>query len=122
VPVPIFFETENTPSFQDSIMFPGSHGKTGSEPPHYAGNVQLMEARFLELSSSIRALYRSNADLEDALVESPGDEDVLEAIAENKALITKQKKELTDVVQSMKNLGSNVEIPDDIQVIDVNSK
>ncbi|KAG7340169.1 cobalamin synthesis protein CbiX [Nitzschia inconspicua] len=104
-------------------MLNRSNGSTSmsrsSEPPYYTGNVQLMEARLLELSSSLRALYRSNRDLEDALLEAPNDRDFMEAISENKALMTKQKKELTQVVRSMKNLGANVEVPDDIQVMDI---
>ena len=89
------------------------------EPPYYAGNVQLMEARFLELSSSIRALYKSNQDLEEALQESPGDADFIEAILENQGIIVRKRKELFTIVQGMQELGANVEVPDDIQTMDV---
>jgi hypothetical protein len=44
------------------------------------GNVMLMEARLLELYSSLRALHRSNTNLEEALEETPGDADFLIAI------------------------------------------
>lgn len=87
--------------------------------PYYTGNVQLMEARFLELSSSIRALYKSNQDLEDALQECPGDADFMQAIIENEDIIVKQRKELIAVVRGMQELGANVDVPDDIQTMDV---
>jgi hypothetical protein len=99
-----------------------SSNATTSTPPYYKGNIQLMETRFSELSSSIRALCKSNKELEDALLMTPGDEDFIEAIVENKALMIKQKKELTEVVQSMRTMGSNVDVPDDVQIMDVNSK
>jgi hypothetical protein len=99
-----------------------SANATASTVPYYTGNVQLMEARFLELSSSIRALFQSNQELEVALLAAPEDKDFSEAIVENKALIVKQRKELTQVVQSMRNLGSNIEVPVDIQIMQLNSK
>ncbi|KAL3923927.1 MAG: hypothetical protein SGILL_001361 [Bacillariaceae sp.] len=86
---------------------------------NYEGNVQLMEARFMELSSSIRALYKSNKDLEEALQESPGDADFMEAILENQDIIVKQRRELIAVVHGMRVLGANVDVPDDIQTMDM---
>ena len=90
-----------------------------SEQPYYTGNVQLMEARFLELSSSIRALYKSNQDLEEALQESPGDADFIEAILENQGIIVRKRKELVRIVKGMQEMGANVDVPDDIQTMDV---
>jgi hypothetical protein len=93
--------------------------KEESEQPYYMGNVQLMEARFLELSSAIRALYKSNNDLQEALQECPGDVDFTEAIHENQGIIVKQRKELMAIVQGMRDLGANADVPDDIQTMDV---
>ena len=41
----------------------------------HGGNPQLMEAQFLQLVSSIRALVSSNEQLRDALMETPNDVD-----------------------------------------------
>ena len=79
----------------------------------------MLEARFLELTSSVRALYKSNQELQDALDDCPNDPDFIQAINENIGIIKKQQKELVKVVQGMRNLGANVDVPDDIQVMDV---
>jgi hypothetical protein len=91
--------------------------------PYYEGNVQLMEARFLELASSIRALYKSTQELWDILDDNNGpedhDPDFIAAIAENQNLIVKQRDELNRVVDGMRNVGANVDVPDDIQVMEI---
>jgi hypothetical protein len=84
-----------------------------------SGNLMLMEARFLQLVSSIRALVRSNEDLEEALKDSPEDGDFLAAISENKLVIGKNRKYLLDLVMSMKRLGGNIDLPDDIRDLNI---
>jgi hypothetical protein len=86
---------------------------------NYEGNIQLLEGRFLELASSVRALYKSNEELHDALGDCPNDPDFIQAIHENIGIMKKQQAELVQVVNGMRNLGANVEIPDDIRVMDV---
>eukprot|EP00536_Pseudo-nitzschia_multiseries_P016969 jgi/Psemu1/48711/gm1.48711_g len=104
-------------------------------PPYsyyYSGNVPLMEARFLELCSSIRALYRSVRELREYLLENSNagssnnnnnsnnnnsnrnnnnnninDDDAivfLGAICENRTLLAKQRAELGAVVEGMRRL------------------
>ena len=80
-------------------------------------NVMLLEAQFLELASSIRALLRSNQQLLEALVDSPGDSDFMTAILENRVVIRKQRQILIDLVADMKRAGANMDVPDDIRDI-----
>ena len=84
-----------------------------------SGNLMLMEARFLQLVSSIRALVKSNSDLQEALQEDPDDGDFLTALSENKLVIGKNRKTLLDLVMSMKRLGGNIDLPDDIRDLEV---
>eukprot|EP00591_Stephanopyxis_turris_P001336 CAMPEP_0195527768 /NCGR_PEP_ID=MMETSP0794_2-20130614/29684_1 /TAXON_ID=515487 /ORGANISM="Stephanopyxis turris, Strain CCMP 815" /LENGTH=112 /DNA_ID=CAMNT_0040658761 /DNA_START=79 /DNA_END=417 /DNA_ORIENTATION=+ len=86
------------------------------------GNVMLMEARLCELMSSLRALARSNQDLKNALVESPDDTDFLNAIAENVAVINKQRKLAEALVKDMQRQGVSIALPEDIRFIDVNEQ
>lgn len=102
-----------------AVPLPSTVGDSSPPPPYYEGNVQLMESRFLELSSSIRALHKSNQELENALYETPGDPDFMEAVLENQGLINKQRKELRKIVKVMKNLGADLDVPHDIQVMQV---
>ena len=102
-----------------SINPSSSNRRDDTDAYSYEGNIQLLEARFLELTSSIRALYKSNQELQDALDDCPNDPDFIQAINENIGIIKKQQKELVKVVQGMRNLGANVDVPDDIQVMDV---
>ena len=51
------------------------------------GNLLLMEATFLELVSNIRALAKSNRDLDEALIADPDDLDFLQALKENRHFI-----------------------------------
>ena len=102
---------------------------------YYAGNVQLMEARVMQLSSTVRALYRSIQELQVAIDEERNDTtattattskvpdpDFVDAIAENTGLIERHKKELDELIVAMHDAGaSSAEVPDDINVIDVPS-
>lgn len=78
------------------------------------GNVQLMEARVMELFSSLRALYRSNQELTEALKSDPIDSDFAEALEENWVTIRGQRELATEIVRDMKARGSNVDMPQDI--------
>lgn len=93
-------------------------GSNSSDNPqkYYAGNLQLMEARFLELSSNIRALNNSNQQLKEELEEAD-DPDFRMAIDENAKVIRKKRREILDVVVDMKRMGANIDVPDDIQTM-----
>jgi hypothetical protein len=91
---------------------------------YYEGNVQLMEARFLELSSSIRALYRSVEELREFCknpeTEDEADHVIVEAIFENLVVLRKQRKELVSVVEQMNHTlhtNSSTNVPDDISIM-----
>mmetsp|Transcript_8207 Transcript_8207/g.10718 ORF Transcript_8207/g.10718 Transcript_8207/m.10718 type:complete len:146 (+) Transcript_8207:102-539(+) len=85
----------------------------GSELDH-GGNPQLMEAQFLQLVSSIRALASSNQQLREALLEED-DVDFHSAIKENKYLILKKRSLLVNLVTDMKRMSVNIDVPDDIR-------
>jgi hypothetical protein len=74
----------------------------------------LIEARYVELVSSIRALASSNQQLQEALIENPGDSDFLQAISENTTVIYKQRRQILNLVVDMKRQGSTIEVPEDI--------
>lgn len=78
------------------------------------GNAVLMEARLCEMISSIRALVRSNVDLEEALRESPEDPDFLQAVSENKLAIRRQGLVAQALVQEMRALGAKVDLEGDV--------
>eukprot|EP00533_Pseudo-nitzschia_delicatissima_P013519 CAMPEP_0197266424 /NCGR_PEP_ID=MMETSP1432-20130617/2998_1 /TAXON_ID=44447 /ORGANISM="Pseudo-nitzschia delicatissima, Strain UNC1205" /LENGTH=128 /DNA_ID=CAMNT_0042731293 /DNA_START=16 /DNA_END=402 /DNA_ORIENTATION=- len=88
---------------------------------YYQGNVQLLEARFLELSSSIRALFKSVEELREFCknpeTQDQADHVIVEAIFENLGLLRKQRKQLVQVVQEMKNLRADTDVPDDIRIM-----
>mmetsp|Transcript_28120 Transcript_28120/g.60483 ORF Transcript_28120/g.60483 Transcript_28120/m.60483 type:complete len:152 (-) Transcript_28120:617-1072(-) len=87
---------------------------------YYSGNAQLMEARFLELSSSIRALYRSLGELRRYLLENPTDKDslvLLQAIVEDKTVLRKRRAELVSVVEGLQQLGLAIDVPDDVRLM-----
>ena len=83
------------------------------------GNVHLMEARLVELYSSLRALYRSNKDLKEALVSSPNDKDFLQAMEENWTVLRKQRTLAMELVNEMKQRGVNIDLPQDICDMDI---
>jgi len=89
---------------------------------YYEGNVQLMEARFLELSSSIRALHRSVGELREFVVGggedgSPPDPVLAEAVFENLGLMRKQRGELVEIVERMNRMNAHTDVPDDIRIM-----
>jgi len=79
------------------------------------GNVLLMEARLCELTSSIRALLRSNTDLVEALGDNQDDPDFLQAIEENKLAIRRQGRVAVSLAQELQTRGANIELEEDIQ-------
>lgn len=83
------------------------------------GNLLLMEARFTELISNIRALANSNKELEEALVDTPGDLDFLQAIRENKVIIQRKREQTLQLVVDMRRGGAKIDVPDDIRDMSV---
>ena len=94
---------------------------------YYEGNVPLMEARFLELSSSIRALYRSIQELREFIIsdndnDNNNDDDndnseFIQAINENVVILQKQRSELFEIVERMNILNAHTDVPDDIRIM-----
>jgi hypothetical protein len=118
--------------------------RPGPSPGHYhhnyLGNVQLLEERYQQLCSSLRALYRSVHELDEALQqqqqqesgdgggdydENGPDADLVDAILENQLVFRKQRHELEHVVVAgMRQLGvspATAEVPNDIAVMDVDA-
>uniref|UniRef100_A0A7S2UNV0 Uncharacterized protein n=1 Tax=Attheya septentrionalis TaxID=420275 RepID=A0A7S2UNV0_9STRA len=90
------------------------------DDPTNGGNVQLMEARLLELYSSLRALERSNQELKEALsTTNPNDKDFIQAIEENWSTMRKQRELAIDLVTSMKRQAVNIDLPKDICDLDI---
>lgn len=83
------------------------------------GNVQLMEARITELYLSLRALYRSNQELLEALKSNPGDKDFEEAVEENWVTMRKQRELAMELTRDMKNQGADIDMPQDICDMDI---
>jgi predicted nuclease with TOPRIM domain len=73
-----------------------------------------MEARLTELYSSLRALLRSNQQLEEALSHTPGDADFIEALEENWSVMRNQRALAVELVTDMKRQGVNIDIAEDI--------
>ena len=76
-----------------------------------AGNVQLMEARVCELTTSVRALHRSNIELSQALqqegVDDSNDPDFVQAIRENRGgVIRRQGLVCAALVKAMQAHGA----------------
>ncbi len=81
-------------------------------------NAQLMEARICQLISSLRALTRSNKELEAALLEDPEDYDFISAVKENRDVIHKQLQLVMALAHKMKEVGiRNYQLPNDISQI-----
>eukprot|EP00957_Ditylum_brightwellii_P029590 2236150-Ditylum_brightwellii.AAC.1 len=78
------------------------------------GNAILMEARLCEIISSLRALIKSNTELEEALIECPGDKDFIDAISENRIVIIKKQKAATELVRELRIRGVDAEVPKDV--------
>ena len=85
------------------------------------GNVQLIEARLLELYSSIRALYRSNQELLAAIsTDDQPDPVFLEALEENWDVLRRQRLAAMQLVTELKQRGlRNFDLPADICDMDV---
>ncbi|CAB9527974.1 expressed unknown protein [Seminavis robusta] len=81
------------------------------------GNAQLLEARLCQVTSSMRALLRSNSELEEALQTDPNDPDFLEAVAENRLTLRRQGHLAASLVRELQARGSNVDLEDDIEKI-----
>jgi hypothetical protein len=79
-----------------------------------AGNVLLMEARLCEMTSAIRALIRSNEDLEEALKDAPDDPDFNQAVEENRIAIRRKGRVAVALVKEMQAQGANVDLEEDI--------
>eukprot|EP00546_Thalassionema_frauenfeldii_P018512 CAMPEP_0178902202 /NCGR_PEP_ID=MMETSP0786-20121207/4474_1 /TAXON_ID=186022 /ORGANISM="Thalassionema frauenfeldii, Strain CCMP 1798" /LENGTH=133 /DNA_ID=CAMNT_0020573443 /DNA_START=107 /DNA_END=508 /DNA_ORIENTATION=- len=97
----------------EPISIPKPENKDAALSQH-SGNLMLMEARYQELVSSIRALIRSNKELNDALVDTPNDTDFLEAVSENRGVILKQRTMLLKLVLDMRRQGADMDVPEDI--------
>ena len=82
------------------------------------GNTLLLEARLCEMTSSIRALSRSNAALEDALAAaaSQEDPDFWQALEENKLAMRRQLCVAVALVEALQRNGSHIELEDDLQL------
>lgn len=83
------------------------------------GNLQLMEARLTQLYSSLRALYRSNSELQEALADNPMDRDFLVAVEENWETMRNQRALAMELVSEMKQRGANIDLPLDICEMDI---
>ncbi|CAJ1936027.1 unnamed protein product [Cylindrotheca closterium] len=86
------------------------------------GNLLLMEATYLELVSNIRALVQSNQDLEEALTAEPNDLDFQQAVKENTYIVLKKREQLVNLVTDMRRMGGNIDIPPDIQQMNLDLK
>mmetsp|Transcript_41927 Transcript_41927/g.47773 ORF Transcript_41927/g.47773 Transcript_41927/m.47773 type:complete len:207 (+) Transcript_41927:11-631(+) len=102
---------------------------TNNNSSYYEGN----EARFLELSSSIRALYRSIQELREFIhnndpaladdndkTDNTHDNDngvFVDAINENVVLLERQRFELTEIVERMNIMNAHTNVPDDIRIM-----
>ena len=134
-------------TFQPTPTSPSYHDTNNSN--YYEGNIQLMEARYLELCSSIRALYRSINEIREFITTNDNDNDTnknivdsdnnkdnnnnnnndnncnnefLEAINENIILFQKQRFELYNIVNGMNNLNTKImDVPDDIYIMVVDN-
>ena len=78
-------------------------------------NPILLEAKLLELITSIRQLISSNQQLEQALNEEQDeDDDLLQALIENEELILRKKNNATMLADTLKSSGVNISLNDKI--------
>ena len=78
-------------------------------------NPILLEAKLLELITSIRQLISSNQQLEQALNEDDDeDDDLLQALIENEELILRKKNNATILADTLKSRGVNISLNDKI--------
>ena len=78
-----------------------------------------MEATLTELYSSLRALTRSNKELEEALDINPGDADFIEALEENWSVMRKKRALAKELVTDLKRQGVNIDLAEDIRQMDL---
>ena len=77
--------------------------------------IRLLEAKLLELITSIRQLISSNQQLEQALNEDDDeDDDLLQALIENEELIIRKKNNATMLADTLKSSGVNISLNDKI--------
>jgi hypothetical protein len=79
------------------------------------GNAQLMEASLTELYSSLRALIRSNQQLEEALRANPDDDDFIEAMEENWSVMRKKHAMAIELVNDMQRQSISIDLAEDIR-------
>ena len=72
-----------------------------------------MEAKLREIIISTNQLISSNQDLDEALIESH-DDDLLEALKENEALITRKIYEATSLAAKLNKHGVHISLADKI--------
>ena len=78
-------------------------------------NPILLEAKLLELITSIRQLISSNQQLEQALQEDEeADDDLLQALIENEELILRKKNNAMVLADTLKSSGVNISLNDKI--------
>jgi len=106
-------------SMAGSTVLPQSSANPSPHKRTDGGNVQLMEARLVELYSSLRALGRSNDQLKEALLDDPNDSDFITAIDENLTAMRGQRELCMELVRDMKGQGMNIDLPEDICNLDV---
>ena len=119
---------------------------TTTSTHYYDGNLQLLEARYLELASSIRALYTSMEEIRDYLEQQEQeqaeknkqdttnnnnnnnnddeeDDVFIDALKENQLFFYKQRNELFTIVKKMNILQPHViDVPADIQIMVLNTE
>jgi hypothetical protein len=74
-----------------------------------------MEASLTELYSSLRALIRSNEQLEEVLRANPGDADFIEALEENWSVMRKKRASAIELVNDMQRQRLSIDLAEDIR-------
>lgn len=83
-------------------------------------NPIMMEARLREIISSVNQLVRSNRELDEALNEAH-DDDLLDALKENEALIHRKILEATSIAAALNEHGVHISLADKITQYDGSS-
>eukprot|EP00578_Thalassiosira_sp_NH16_P023932 CAMPEP_0181091946 /NCGR_PEP_ID=MMETSP1071-20121207/8665_1 /TAXON_ID=35127 /ORGANISM="Thalassiosira sp., Strain NH16" /LENGTH=114 /DNA_ID=CAMNT_0023174111 /DNA_START=152 /DNA_END=496 /DNA_ORIENTATION=+ len=73
----------------------------------------LMEAKLLEMISSLRQLIHSNQQLDEALLEDH-DEDLLQALEENEYVILRKRNEARVLAENLRRHGVNISLDDKV--------
>ena len=82
----------------------------------------LLDAKLVEICTSVRALARSNDELREALKEHPGDRDFIVAIHENEEIIVKRREIAAELVRRLRKSGIDADVPQDILEMQVEWK